>query len=663
MNKGLKNKGLGSWFCLAAALVALITGIVFLLTQATAAPLGHSGTMAGVVLLVGAAASLVFFFVSVPFSALIQAVIYNIALYLVVVQLYFVFADVINHVTFAGGNAGLCVFYMVGTFVACLLSVIACFCKQTKTGEAKATGKQFAAAGAVVAVAAVCVGGFSLQSSSLPSNGDAEVAPDAAQTSAEGPVMNYNDNEFVSKTLDDLVSIPQETWEAKEPNGEVAYFFEGQYTEGFSTIVDPACLDMYCYTDGSMWGSFSGPSTSVGGDSISHVYGYWYNYDENGEKNFVIHLLGNQDADGTVTGVFAQKTGSEKYIKINAKAVIIATGDYLGNEDMMKFYAPQCVENGVQILSLDMDSAGNYTNIGEGHKMGAWAGAHIEQWHAPVIHHMGGGAGPDGRGVIGNNGYLWLNLRGKRFMNEDIPGQQLENQVELQPERKAYQFFDASWPEQLKYFPAAHGVACFYREEELPEYTASGLRINVRTQKDIDDAVADGRCLKADTIDELLSKIEGIDVDEAKKSIERYNELCAKGCDDDFGVAGSDMAAIDTPPFFCIKGDVGMSGINAGVMVDNRYRVIDTEGAPIPGLYAAGIQAGNPCGGINWSMPGGFSNSHIFTAGRYTVIHALTGDMTPKNPSGFDDLKEYFAGEDGSYMWESPDCATAISVW
>ena len=154
MNKGLKNKGLGSWFCLAAALVALITGIVFLLTQATAAPLGHSGTMAGVVLLVGAAASLVFFFVSVPFSALIQAVIYNIALYLVVVQLYFVFADVINHVTFAGGNAGLCVFYMVGTFIACLLSVIACFCKQTKTGEAKATGKQFAAAGAVVVVPA-----------------------------------------------------------------------------------------------------------------------------------------------------------------------------------------------------------------------------------------------------------------------------------------------------------------------------------------------------------------------------------------------------------------------------------------------------------------------------------------------------------------------------
>ena len=97
MNKGLKNKGLGSWFCLAAALVALITGIVFLLTQATAAPLGHSGTMPGVVLLVGAAASLVFFFVSVPFSALIQAVIYNIALYLVVVQLLIISRTVLEN--------------------------------------------------------------------------------------------------------------------------------------------------------------------------------------------------------------------------------------------------------------------------------------------------------------------------------------------------------------------------------------------------------------------------------------------------------------------------------------------------------------------------------------------------------------------------------------
>ena len=68
--------------------------------------------------------------------------------------------------------------------------------------------------------------------------------------------------------------------------------------------------------------------------------------------------------------IYAQAAGSEKYIKINAKSVILATGDYLANEEMMKFYAPQCVENGIQILSLDMDADGNYTNVGDGHKMG-----------------------------------------------------------------------------------------------------------------------------------------------------------------------------------------------------------------------------------------------------------------------------------------------------
>lgn len=98
-------------------------------------------------------------------------------------------------------------------------------------------------------------------------------------------------------------------------------------------------------------------------------------------------------------------------------------------------------------------------------------------------------------------------------------------------------------------------------------------------------------------------------------------------------------------------------------MVDNRYRVIDTEGAPIPGLYAAGIQAGNPCGGINWSMPGGFSNSHIFTAGRYTVIHALTGDMTPPTRRASRTSPTPSSVKDGGYAWDSPLCATAITVW
>ena len=297
--------------------------------------------------------------------------------------------------------------------------------------------------------------------------------------------------------------------------------------------------------------------------------------------------------EGAVAGIYAQAAGSDGYLKITAQSVILATGDYLGNEDMMKFYAPECVENGINILSIDLDDEGNYTNVGEGHKMGAWAGAAIEQWHAPMIHHMGGGAGADGRGVIGNNGYLWLNLRGKRFMNEDLPGQQLENQVELQPQRKAYQFFDASWPEQLAYFPAAHGVACIYRDEPLPEYTASGLRINVRTPADIDAAVEEGRCLKADTIDELLGMIEGMDVEAAKASIERYNELARAGEDTDFFKSSQRLFALENGPFYAAECGCALTlGNLGGLESDEDCHVYNTDRELIPGLYAAGATQG-----------------------------------------------------------------------
>ena len=299
------------------------------------------------------------------------------------------------------------------------------------------------------------------------------------------------------------------------------------------------------------------------------------------------------DDAGAVAGIYAQAAGSDGYIKITAPSVILATGDYLANEDMMKFYAPECVENGINILSLDMDDESNYTNVGDGHKMGAWAGAAIEQWHAPMIHHMGGGAGADGRGVIGNNGYLWLNLRGKRFMNEDLPGQQLENQVELQPGRKAYQFFDSSWPEQLASFPAAHGVACIYRDEPLPDYTASGLRINVRTLADIDAAVEEGRCLKADTIEELLGMIEGMDVETAKASIERYNELARAGEDTDFFKSSQRLFALENGPFYAAECGCALTlGNLGGFESDEDCHVYNTDRELIPGLYAAGATQG-----------------------------------------------------------------------
>ena len=379
-----------------------------------------------------------------------------------------------------------------------------------------------------------------------------------------------------------LYFVKEDAYEEIPEEGQSNYMFP--YCYPVPETYDWTKEDMPCYP------------TSVGFSNLHGIMGDNLQVAVDGGADIRFNTRGIElitNEDGSIAGAYAQAKGSDKYIKVNAPAVVLATGDYLANEDMMKFYAPQCVESGVQILSLDFDEDMNLTNVGDGHKMGAWVGGAIEAYHAPIIHHMGGGAGPDGRGVIGNNGYLWLNLRGKRFMNEDLPGQQLENQVELQPKRLAYQFFDANWPEQLAYFPMAHGVACIYRDEPLPAYTASGLRINVRTPADIEAAVADGRALKADTIEELLEMIPGMDVEAAKASIERYNELCHAGVDTDYGKSAQRLFALENPPFYVAECGTALTlGNLGGFESDADCHVYNTDRAQIPGLYVCGAPQG-----------------------------------------------------------------------
>ena len=299
--------------------------------------------------------------------------------------------------------------------------------------------------------------------------------------------------------------------------------------------------------------------------------------------------------DGRCCGVYARNAATGKYVKATAKGgVILTCGDYAHDTAMLKHFVPSVVENEVPVMNPTMDVEGNYTATGDGHKMAAWAGVALQQWHAPMIHHMGGGAGIGGRGVIGNNGYLWLNLAGKRFMNEDLPGQQLENQLEKQPGHMAYQFFDAAWPEQLQYFPAAHGTACYYRDEPLPDYTANGLKISVRCPQDIQDGIDSGQCMTADTIEELLAQLDGIDVETAKASIERYNELCDGGFDLDFGKSAQRLFGLTTPPFYAVRcEEANMLVCLGGIVSDEEARAYDEAGQVVPGLYCAGNMQGS----------------------------------------------------------------------
>lgn len=304
--------------------------------------------------------------------------------------------------------------------------------------------------------------------------------------------------------------------------------------------------------------------------------------------------------NGRCVGLYARDAATGEYIKCNAsKGVILSTGDYSQNTKMLKHFCPEVIENNIQCLFTNVDVEGNFTNQGDGIQLGMWAGAQVQQSHAPMIHHMGGGADLAGVGVMGNAGFLNLDLNGKRFMNEDLPGQQLENQIELQKNRESWQIFDSNWPEQLPYMPAAHGGACYYEdyasEDEGPKNNTTYR--NYKSPYQLEAAVADGRAVKADTLEELVAKIYPDDTAAqqiALDSIQRYNELARAGYDEDFHKPASRMWAVENGPFYADKFTTALLLVCiGGLESDEDCHTFDADRNVIPGLYVAGNIQGN----------------------------------------------------------------------
>ena len=328
-----------------------------------------------------------------------------------------------------------------------------------------------------------------------------------------------------------------------------------------------------------------------------------------------------QADDGSVTGVIGQKAGTEEFVQVNAPAVILATGDISGNAEMLHYYVPQV--DGIMTMFPPTAPEGGVPNTGDGQRMGMLAGAVLEEGpYAPMIHHMGD--------CMGSACFLQLNRDGQRFMNEDVPGQQLENQIEAQPGRTTWQFFDGGWRDQVPHFKPEHGAVCYVLEDGA---ISSGEVNNTLTHKDcyafqeqIDDAVEAGTTLKADTIDELLEAIgaESIDIEAAKASIERYNELAKAGSDDDFGKKSSRMFALETPPFYAAKFETSVMLVcMCGLQSDYQGHTYDAQGNVIKGLYVAGNVQGNRFKVQYPTTVPGISHSVCLTEGRIAARTAM----------------------------------------
>lgn len=333
-------------------------------------------------------------------------------------------------------------------------------------------------------------------------------------------------------------------------------------------------------------------------------------------KTAVKKLL--REDGGRVTGVIAQEYGPDgKTYRVNAaKGVVLCAGDYSSDTNMLRYYNPW-VRNNLEewgsILYTSVDPEGNLSNTGDGHKMGMWIGAKMEEGPHSACTHSSNGA-------MGCTAFLEVDCHGRRIGNEDVDAQAIDNRVHSLYKNKMYQIWDSEWVNEVAHLSCSHVQITDICSQELHERNFwCQPNFGYATEDWAEQCVEDGRAIKADTLEELASMIEDFD-DEARetfvKTVERYNASAEAGVDEEFGKRSDRLFALKNPPYYAspIKLEQIIL-VFSGLEVDEQFRVLDEEREVIPGLYAAGNNAGGRFAGVYPISSPGVSHGSALTFG------------------------------------------------
>lgn len=281
---------------------------------------------------------------------------------------------------------------------------------------------------------------------------------------------------------------------------------------------------------------------------------------------------------GRVDAVIA--TDGNAYTKyVGTKAVVMATGDFSHDKDMMEKYCPQAVE------LCDFTTEVNYDQgiwmgglmPGDGHKMELWIGG---AWQKEPNNIMLGRPNLPGDQPYTSHTGLMVDNAGRRFMNEDVLGGFACATIMHLPEKTAYCIWGQNRAEAGGPWGAinyAHGE--YFTTEEVIE----------RWDNDTDGF----NIVKADTREEVIAQL-GLPA-ETIDTIERYNSMCAAGVDTDFYKTADKLIPVGEGdgPFYGAAFTPGFLTSLGGLRTDVHLRVLDKDDQPIEGLYNAGCMIGN----------------------------------------------------------------------
>ena len=298
-----------------------------------------------------------------------------------------------------------------------------------------------------------------------------------------------------------------------------------------------------------------------------------------------------QDENGAVTGAIAQSMQDGHYIKISAsKGVILATGGYENDHELLAALNPA----GALMGGVDMTQPGC---VGDGIRAGIWAGG-VKDMN-PTLMTFERAALPVGvepgypyLGTtlwIGDQPFLKVNKKGERFCCETSPYDWPLHQVSMQPGHVFCSIWDSDYENNIRAF---HTMGCSRIDPSPDQPEHEGLSFEVLGMQ-IMGATMAGAVQTADTIEELAEKL-GMEPAVLVATVERYNELAAKGVDEDFGKPAKDLIALDKPPFSGAFFAGHVLCTCDGLQVDEDSRVIRaTDQEPIEGLFAIGNCSGS----------------------------------------------------------------------
>jgi flavocytochrome c len=303
-----------------------------------------------------------------------------------------------------------------------------------------------------------------------------------------------------------------------------------------------------------------------------------------------------KDRDGRVVGIGAEsKSGTPR--EFHAKAVILATGGYGANKELIKKYNPQCATAVPKCLPHA---------TGDGIVMAQQAGARLTHMEY-FIPYPGAIEDPKAPGQTSFSilfppdnfsDAIWVNKPGERFISEDnLHPDDRERALIKQPD--------------LTFF--------FIWDERIKNENPPGVR--GWTKERFEQEAARGQVIKKASSIEGLAREIGVSPGKLKGTVEKYNGYVANGRDPEFDRKKLKLK-IDQPPYYAIR-TIGTTLITmGGIKVNHALQVEDENGRVIPGLYAVGETLG--CGQLMGdAMVGGMSVGPAITFGRIVARNAV----------------------------------------